>query len=407
MAQFRYRAVNRAGKNLRGYIEAADQVAAAAELRKQGLFPTQLSPRAEAGLKRQINVRLLAGGRVKLQEFAPFCRQFATLIRAGVSVTQSLQVLAEQTENRLLKKALHAVEQDVRQGMSLQESFAKHENVFPEMFVHMVGAGEYAGQLETMLDRMANFFERQRVTSQKLVSALIYPSIVFLIAIAVSIFLLISVVPTFAATFAQQGVELPLPTRITLGISHFLVHQWYWALAGVIVIALAVIGAVSTQTGRLFWDTLKFRVPVFGKLYQKGVIARFARTFATLEASAVPILDQLELIRKIIGNRLFDKAVTEAQQNLRKGERLSVTLAKYPLLFPAMVTHMVAVGEETGELDGLMENLAGFYELEVVEFSSRLNALLEPLMILFLAVVVGLIILSIYLPMFTMINFAQ
>lgn len=408
VAQFRYHAFNRNGKSLRGHIEASDQVAASAELRKQGLFPTQLVPVTNTSLlKREIHLGFLSGGRVKQQDFVPFCRQFATLIRAGVSVTRSLEVLVAQTENRTLKKALEEVHKEVRQGMSLQEAFANHPKVFSEMFVNMLGAGEFSGQLETMLERIADFFERQRATSQKLISALIYPITVFFIAIGVSIFLLISVVPTFTETFAKQGVELPLPTRVVLGVSNFLIHDWYWVLGAGVVLILVAAAALRSDRGRLVWDTVRLRFPIFGKLYRKGIIARFARTFSTLEASAVPILQQLELTKKVIGNRLFDKAMEEALVGLRNGERLSAVLEKYPLVFPALVTQMVATGEETGELGNLLENLADFYEADVKEMTSRLSSLVEPLMILFLAVMVGGIILSVYLPMFSMMNFVQ
>ncbi|MFC4767981.1 type II secretion system F family protein [Effusibacillus consociatus] len=407
MAQFRYQALNHTGKNLRGQIEASDQAAASAELRKQGLFPTKLAPINFTNRKRGIDLSSFFYGRVKQKDFVPFCRQFAALIRAGVSVTQSLEVLAAQTENRTLKKALEGVREEIRQGTSMEEAFSHHRKAFSEIFVNLVGAGEHSGQLDTMLDRAATFFERQLLTSQKLISALTYPITVFLIAIGVSLFLLLSIVPTFTQTFAAQGVELPIPTQITLGISDFLLHRWYLVLILGILSVLAIAGILRSKWGRLFWDTVKLRIPIFGKLYQKSMIARFARTFSTLEAGAVPILDELELIRKAIGNKLFDKAMMEAQQSVRNGERLSAALGKYPVLFPAIVTQMVAIGEETGELESLTGNLAEFYESEVTEMSSRLGSLLEPFMILFLAGIVGLIILSVYLPMFTMMNFVR
>lgn len=408
VAHFRYQAVNQVGKSLRGTVEAVDQAAAIAELRKQGLYPTKLiSASGKIGLQQEIHIGFLSERRVKLQDIVPFCRQFATLVRAGVSLNKSLDVLIAQTGNKTLQKALQYVQEDVRQGTSLQEAFAKHPRVFSEMFVNMVGAGEYSGQLETMLERLAVFFERQHVTSQKLVSALTYPITVFLIAIGVSIFLLVSVVPNFAQTFAEQGVALPMPTRIVLGTSHFLVGKWYLAVGIALVIGFATGGFLRSDKGRLLWDTVRLQIPIFGTLYRKGIIARFARTFSTLEGSAVPILEVLDLIRKVIGNKLFDHAITEAQQNLRKGEPISEALDRYPVLFPAIVTQMVAIGEETGEMESLMANLADFYETEVIEMSSRLSSLLEPLMILFLAGVVGMIILSVYLPMFTMMNFVR
>lgn len=408
MAQYRYQAVNRRGQSITGQIEAEDLNKAVEELRKQGLYPMKVKSSAGKGfLTNEIHLAFMSQRRVNLQDIVPFCRQFATMIRAGVSVTRSLEILVSQTNNRSLKKALEEVHKGVRQGMSLQEAFAVHPKVFPELFVNMVGAGEYAGQLETMLERMAVYFERQRTTSQKMVSALTYPAVVFLIAIVVSIFLLVSVVPTITQAFTQQGMELPLPTRVVIWISNCLIDYWYLAMALVIALVAGGYGVLKSQRGRLVWDKFLLRIPIIGNFYKKVVMARFTRTFSILEASAVPILDALELLNKIVGNRWFDQVMEEAQLKLRKGERLSAILEKYPVLIPPMVAQMVAVGEETGELGGLMEKMADFYETEVTEMSARLSSLLEPLMIVFLAGMVGTIILSIYLPMFSMINFTK
>lgn len=347
----------------------------------------------------------LGEGRVKVQTLAVFCRQFATLVRAGVPAARSVEILAAQSENRTLKRTLEAVAAEVRQGTALQRAFAAHPSVFPALFIHMVGAGEFSGQLDLMLERAALFYERERATRQKITSALMYPAVVLTIALGVSVFLLTSVIPTFAQTFAQQGVTLPLPTRITLGLSHFLTERWYLALALVAAVVGGAVAGARTAAGKEWIGRLSLGLPVFGGLNRKHAVAQFSRTFATLVRAAVPILDGLELTKKVMGNVLYRAALTEAQEELRAGRTMAEALGRHPRLFPPMVVQMIAVGEETGTLDDLLDKLADFYESDVQEMAARLGALLEPMMILFLAVIVGLIILSVYLPMFQMMNF--
>ncbi|HHY65956.1 MAG TPA: type II secretion system F family protein, partial [Alicyclobacillus sp.] len=347
----------------------------------------------------------LGEGRVKVQALAVFCRQFATLVRAGVPAARSVEILAAQSESRTLKRTLEAVAEEVRQGTALRQAFADHQAVFPPLFINMVGAGEFSGQLDLMLERAAQFYERERATSQKIMSAMTYPTVVLVIALGVSVFLLTSVIPTFAQTFAQQGVALPLPTRITLGLSRFLTERWYLALALVAAVVGGGIAGARTPAGRRWLGRISLAVPVFGRLNRKHAVAQFSRTFATLVRAAVPILDALDLAKKVIGNVLYQEALTEAQEGLRSGRTVAEVLGRYPRLFPPMVVQMIAVGEETGTLDDLLDKLADFYETDVQEMAARLGALLEPMMILFLAVIVGLIILSVYLPMFQMMNF--
>ncbi|MBX6395928.1 MAG: type II secretion system F family protein [Alicyclobacillaceae bacterium] len=403
MALFRYQAVNRSGKTVRGQMEAADPAAVTAHLRRRGLYPVRVEPAAQQHVRTGRGFRL--GSRVRIQDLAVFCRQFATLVRAGVPAARSLAILAAQTEHRVLKGALVEIEDEVRRGNSLHQAFGHQSRVFPPLFIHMVGAGEASGQLDVMLDRLASFYERERATSQKIVSALTYPLVVLVVAIAVSVFLLVSVVPTFAQTFAQQGVALPLPTRITLGVSHFLVERWYLIL-GLAAGAAAGWWAIGrTPKGRRWQCRLAFAWPIFGKLNRKNAVARFSRTLATLVRSAVPILEALELTKKVIGNALFEDALTEAQESLRAGETMGAALGRHGNLLPPLVTQMIAVGEETGTLDEMLDKLADFYDADVQEMSARLSTLLEPVLILFLAVLVGLIILSVYLPMFQMMNF--
>ncbi|OUM89158.1 MAG: hypothetical protein BAA01_12340, partial [Bacillus thermozeamaize] len=281
MAEYQYRAVNRTGRTMRGRIEASDEMAATLQLRERGLYPVRLEPLEEKSLlQREVDLRSLTMGRVGLKDFVPFCRQFAALVRAGVTVVQSLEILTAQTSNKALKKALEQVTADVREGKSLQDAFSRHPKAFPEMFVNLIGVGEFSGQLETVLDRLADFYEKERTTRQKIVSALTYPLAVLTVAVAVSIFLLIRVVPQFVESFEAQGVPLPLPTRITVAVSNFMVHRWYLVLLLIILLAALMMYARRTPQGQMIWGRLTLVVPVFGKLSQKNLLARFSRTFA-------------------------------------------------------------------------------------------------------------------------------
>ncbi len=406
MTEFQYRAVNRTGRTMRGRIEAADQVAATLQLREKGLYPVMLEPAdGKSVLYKEVDLSSLMIGRVGLKDFVPFCRQFAALVRAGVSVIQSLEILTAQTSNKALKKALEKVTADVREGNSLQEAFGRHPKAFPDMFVNLIGVGEFSGELEHVLERLADFYEKERTTRQKIISALTYPLTVLTVAVMVSIFLLINVVPTFVETFEEQGVPLPLPTQITVAVSNFLVHRWYLALLLFVLLVGLVIYGKRTPQGQVLMGRFSLAVPVLGKLSQKNLLARFSRTFALLVSSAVPILDAVDLTKKTLNNALYQRVLEETGARLREGDRIHAPLEKHRKLFPPMVTQMVAIGEESGSLDMMLDKLADFYEQDVAEMTSRLQSLMEPIMILVLAVLVGGIILSVYLPMFTMMDF--
>lgn len=411
MAEFQYRAVNSNGRTLRGIIEAVDQTAATVELRQRGLYPVMLDAAGDKKSSllhrdiKDIGKVSLAIGKVGLKDFAPFCRQFAALVRAGVTVVQSLEILTEQTNNKILKAALADVAADVREGLSLQEAFSRHPKAFPDMFVNLIGVGEFSGELDTVLDRLADFYETERATRQKVLSALTYPMAVLFVTLAVSVFLLIQVVPTFVETFEEQGVPLPLPTQIVIAVSNFLVHRWYLALLLVALIVALVIYGKRTPRGRLIFGQLALSAPVLGQLNRLNLLARFARTLALLIASAVPILDAVNLTKKTLGNALYQRALDETGERLREGERIHAPLERHRKLFPPMVTQMVAIGEESGSLDMMLDKLADFYERDVNEMTTRLQSLLEPMMILVLAVMVGGIIVSVYLPLFTMMEF--
>lgn len=406
MAEFQYRAVKRNGRTMRGRIVAADLVAATLQLREKGLYPVTLEPTDGKGvLHKEVDLSSLTIGRVGLKDFVPFCQQFAALVRAGVTVIQSLEILTAQSSNKALKKALEKVTADVREGTSLQEAFGRHPKAFPGAFVNLIGVGEFSGELENVLERLADFYEKERTTRQKIISALTYPLTVLTVAVVVSIFLLIKVVPTFVETFEEQGVPLPLPTQITIAVSNFLVYRWYLALLLLVLLVGLVVYGKRTPQGQVLLGRIALAVPVLGKLSQKNLLARFSRTFALLVSSSVSILDAVEMTKQALNNALYQRALEEAGERLREGDRIHSPLEKHGKLFPPMVTQMVAIGEESGSLDVMLNKLADFYEQDVTEMTSRLQSLMEPIMILILAVIVGGIILSVYLPMFTMMDF--
>lgn len=395
--QYRYRAVNELGRTRYGRIEAADEAAATLQLQEQGLFPVWLKP--AAGL----DFGLSLGGGVRQKDFVPFCRQFAALIRSGVPLVQTLALLAEQTGNKRLRQALHRVSALVQEGESLQDAFGQ-QRIFPEMFVRLIGVGEFSGQLPTVLDRMADFYEKERGLRQKVVSALVYPVTVLLVAIVVSLYLLVSVVPAFVQAFEQQGVPLPLPTRITMAVSRFILDYWFLLLfLGIVFVVAGAYFRRSPQV-RQWLGRVRLALPIFGTLERMNILARFARTLALLVASAVPILEALRLVGKTLGNSLYRRSLEEAAQGLSEGERIYATLERRRKLFPPMVTQMIAIGEEAGTLEFMLDKLADFYEQEVQEMTSRLHSLMEPVLIMILAVMVGGIIVSVYLPMFIMMD---
>ena len=348
-----------------------------------------------------IGVALL--GRVRQKDFVPFCRQFAALVRSGVPLVQTLALLAEQTGNKRLRQALLQVSALVQEGESLQDAFGQ-QRLFPEMFVRLLGVGEFSGQLPVVLERLADFYEKEQRLRQKVVSAFVYPATVLLAAVVVSLYLLVSVVPTFVQAFEQQGIPLPLPTRITVAVSQFLLDFWYLLL--LLTVLLGVMGAYLRRTpqGKQWFGRLRLAVPIFGALEKKNILARFARTLALLVSSAVPILEALRLVGKSLGNDLYRRSLDEAVQGLSEGERIYATLERKRKLFPLMVTQMIAIGEEAGKLDFMLDKLADFYEQEVQTMTSRLHALMEPVLIMILAVVVGGIIVSVYMPMFIMMD---
>lgn len=402
MPQFAYHVKTTGGKQLQGRLNSMDKSSAVEELRKRGL--TVLS--VEEIRKSVLSTEIYIGNPVKSIHFIIFCRQFSTLIRAGVTIVEATNILAAQTESKPLKKALVDVSSALLRGIPFSRAVQEHKRFFPPLFVSMIRAGEETGDLEGTLDRLALFFEKAHTTKEKIKSAMTYPAVVGLMSIASVIYLLQGVVPQFVTMFESFDTELPAITKIVLALSKSMSHQWYYWVISLVVLIVAYQIYKRTERGRYVLDYAKLRVPIFGKLAQKGAIAQMSRTLSSLYASSVPVLQSLTIVEEVVGNKVIGGYIRKSGESLRQGNSLSEPFKK-AWVFPPLVTQMIAVGEETGSLDQMLAKIADFYEMDVDNTVDRLKSLIEPLLIVFLAGVVGLIVMAIILPMFTLYSSVQ
>ena len=406
MPTYEYVARDNLGKALSGQMEAASQRDVAAALREKGAVAITKITEPKKGINADIKLPkfLDFGGKPNTRDVSLFSRQFATVINAGLPVVQSLSILQKQAEKEGLKDALKAVREDVETGLPLSDALMKFPGIFNKLYIYLVKAGEVSGNLDGILDRIASYQEKQQALKGKIKSALTYPVVVLVIALAVTWFLLTGIVPQFAGILDQLGGELPLITTILISISDFLRYQW-WLMA--LVVGAAATGFVfyyRTDNGKHVIDRLALRIPVFGTLIQKSSIASFSSTFGLLLRSGVNIIESLEITKGTAGNIIVQDVLEETKESVQRGEQMSQTLAKYPLVFPPLVTSMLAIGEETGAVDNMLDKVASFYEREVDEAVDGLTAALEPMLIVFLGVVVGFIVAGMFLPMFSIIG---
>ena len=397
MTVFKYSGRTTTGTMKKGTVDAENQKAAVAKLRKQGINPREI-----AESKSLLHKELALGSKVKNEDFVVYCRQFATLIRAGVSLVESTKILAEQTSSKPLKKALFAVEEDIRTGTTFSGAAAKSSKVFPPMFINMIRAGEATGNLDETLERLASYYEKQHNLKKKIQSMMMYPLVLFMMTIVVVVFLMLTIVPTFVDMFADFDAELPAITVFVMGLSDFIKGFW-WLLLIIVVGIIVTFNYLFKHNQQFHYQVhyLLLRMPIFGKLLQKAAIARMSRTLSSLFSSSVPILQALSIVEKVIGNPVMGKVVLESRSSLEKGSSLSAPLQK-SWLFPPLVTQMTQIGEQTGSLDYMLEKISDFYEDDVDRTVDTLKGLIEPLMIVFLAAVVGTIVLAIMVPMFSL-----
>lgn len=402
MPQFKYEGRNMKGQRQAGTITSASKREAIVKLRQKGIKVVDLQEVPQTLLTKEITF----GNAVKLQDFVIYLRQFSTLLKAGVSVVDSTRILASQTDSKALQKALVDVEEELRAGNPLSSAAAKHPRIFPPMFVNMMKAGEAGGNMDETLERLAEHFEKIHRTRQKIVSALAYPIAVGIIAIAVVIFLLVKVVPTFVAMFADFHAELPAITKFVLSASKWM--QVYWWIVILALIGIYVFFAMlrKQKQARYYLDYALLRLPIFGKLMQKAALARMTRTLSSLFSSSVPILQALSIVEAVIENEVIAGVMKQARDALERGQSLTEPMKKH-WVFPPLVTQMIAIGEQTGSLDAMLAKVADFYEAEVEAGTDRLKSLIEPLMIVLLAGIVGTIVTSIIVPMYDIFNHIQ
>src|SRR6185312_4220695 len=396
MPTFAYTARTLAGELKTASMDAPNRDEVVAQLKRQRLIVVKVDE--EKGKKQR--------GKIKTKDIVVFTRQFSTMINAGLPLVQALDILSKQSESKALKDVTRQLVYDVESGHTVADALRRHPRVFTDLYVNMVAAGEAGGILDTILMRLASFLEKNDALVGKVKSAMVYPAVIMSVAAIAVTILLIFVIPVFKTMFDSVNMALPLPTRVVIGLSAFLRHYW-WALG------IAIGGSVymlrnyyRTSSGKLNIDRTMLRMPVLGDLLRKAAVSRFTRTLGTLISSGVSILDGLEITAKTAGNRVIHDAIMEARSSIAGGDTIAAPLQK-SAVFPPMVISMIAVGEQTGGLDEMLSKIADFYDEEVDAAVSGLLSLLEPVMIVFLGVVVGGMVVAMYLPIFDMINAVQ
>ena len=395
---FSYSVRDRSGKMVSGKIDADSQAAVASKLKSMGYAPVSIVKDSGGGMTTDIKLPSL-GAKVKLKDLAIFSRQFATMINAGLSLLRALSILEEQTENKELAAVLTEVRQDIETGQALSQALGKHPTIFPPLMVNMTRAGEVGGFLDSVMLQIAENYEAEPKLRGKVKSAMTYPVVVFFIAIFAVIGMLLFIVPVFAKMFLTLGGELPAPTRVLIAMSDFLKIGGPFIFVGVIA-GFITWGRVKHKEGvRRFIDPLKLKMPVFGSLFQKIALSRFARNLGTMLSSGVPILQSLDIVAETTGSTVVGDAVRDVQASVRNGESITAPLSTHAV-FPPMVVQMMAVGEDTGALDAMLHKISEFYDQEVEATTESLTALIEPLMIAFLGGIIGSMIVALYMPIF-------
>lgn len=400
MPVFKYMAKDKDGKSVSGSSSADDSRTLIETLRKRELIIISLEEEAE-----KVKKTSAAGGRerIKLDDLVVFSRQLATMVDAGIPLVGALDALYDQMEKKVFKSVIKKVRDGIESGSSLSEALSKQPNIFSPFFINMVRAGESSGNLDEILDRVAVYMEKTIALIRKVKSSLVYPAVVILMAITITTFLIVKVVPTFESIFVTIGVELPLPTLILINLSK-LIRAWLPLIVVFLVVFTVILSKlIRTDRGKLIFDTVLLKLPVLGMLLKKVAIARFARTLSTLQRSGVSILTALEIVGKTSGNKVIEMAVVHTKASIKEGESIAQPLTESKV-FPPMVTRMISVGEQTGKLEEMLGKIADFYESEVDAAVAGLTSLIEPLIIAFLGIVVGGIVVSMFLPIVKLIE---
>ena len=394
--EYKYVARDVGGRKITGTMEAANPRAVARELREGGLYPLSITPR-----RRVPTIKLPFVNRVGLKQVAIFTRQVGSMVGAGIALPSALGIVSEQVKSKRLRQVIIDVRSEVEGGSKFSETLAKYPDVFDRLLVSMVEAGEATGNLDTMLSRYFMYAEKVLALRRKVITAMVYPSVVLVLAVTIVAFLLIKIVPTFTALFRESGVELPVLTAFIIDLSNFTKSNFLYVVLGLVAFFILFRIALRNDSVRRVYDRLKLRMFIIGPLLRRVSVARFSRTLATMVKSGISILEAMDIIAKTSGNKVIEEAILKSRTEVARGESLSKSLNKAGV-FPNMVIQMMAAGEQTGALDEMMDKVADFYDEEVDAAVAALTSLLEPLMLIFLGGFIGLIVIALYLPIFKM-----
>lgn len=392
---FRWSGKTKQGEVRSGEMEASDAEVVRARLQQMGLQPTKVRKKPK-----EIHISIPGLGGVTTKDILVFTRQFSVMIDAGLPLVQALDILGTQSDNPAFKKVILAVKSRVEAGSTFADALAEHPKVFDELFVQLVRAGEIGGMLDTILQRLGAYIEKNEKLKRRVKGAMVYPSIVLVVAVGVTIVLLAFVTPTFEKMFKDFGGAMPAPTQFLINLSHALTDNWYWFVAVPVALVVAFRLFVRNPKGRELWDTFTLKTPVFGPLVRKVAVARFTRTLGTMLSSGVPILDGLEIVARSAGNRIVERGILYVRARISEGKNMAAPLAETKV-FPPMVVQMIGVGEATGAMDQMLSKIADFYDDEVDVAVAALTSMIEPIMMVFLGGVVGGFLVAMYLPIFS------
>lgn len=398
---YKYKALTKQGETIEGFFEASDEADVLTMLKSNDYLP--IAVEKDIGADAQIS---LFSPKVKKKDLAVFCRQFYTMIEAGLGIVKCFEILEAQTSNKTLRSALGAIHEDVQKGFTISEAMNNHDKVFPSILINMIEAGEASGTLDSILERMARHFEQESKLESKIKSALVYPSALIVVSIAVVIFMLVAVLPTFTSMFTSSGVDLPWPTQLLMNLSEWIKTYWYLLGGGLLIVVMGWFYFISTTEGRRFLDNLKIKIPGIRVTSIKIITARFTRTLSTLLASGIPLLQALEVVGKVLNNVVVQDRLIDSTDGIRRGASLSRAVRAMDI-FPPMVDSMINIGEESGALDEILYKTADFYEDEVEMSLQRMTTLIEPVLLVFMAVIIGFIVIAMAMPMFEMVNAVQ
>jgi type IV pilus assembly protein PilC len=388
------------GKETEGIVGAVSEAAVVGMIREKNQYPVSIKE------YRKEKTGIFIGNparKVRIRDLAVFCRQFSTVVNAGVPILTGLDILRRQTENQILRAAVDDLYKEVQKGNSLSSVMGMHKGIFPELLVNMVEAGEVSGTLDSVMEKMADHYEREHRVNHKVKNALVYPSLIAIVAALVVIFMVTVVLPTFVSMFEDMGAVLPLPTRMLISLGGIITGRWFLLLTAALGLYTAFKICSRSARGKELLDTVGLRAPVIGSVYKKMITARFARTLGALMSSGIPMLEGIEIAGKVVGNTVVRKGLYQVEDNIKKGKGLAQPLSNIEV-FPPMLIQMVEVGEDTGTLDYILAKTADVFDDEVENAVSRMTTMLEPAIIVAMAVVVGFIVVSIALPMFDMLT---